>query len=536
MNEPHNTQIADIKLPKLPWAALISGSLLALMMTGFVALASFSFTKKQADIYNLNLSSAQTIANIRYYDELLTMTARIFAATGNSKWEKRYNDVLPKFFAEIDQAKIIAPKADSDIFAATTGVASEKLATLETEAFSLSKAGKSTEALALLLGKTYETQQQANAAGIHTYFGAMNRKVAIENAKVSKLSQQIIYVTCTALLLFLVICIYFYAKLSSWHRGAIKLLDTYKSDVASAAARDLLAFEAQKALADSKQEELLRADRIASAAIIFESAVKSKMLDINTDSSRQVELSNELRAEATSSSDKMIRRMSETKAAVESMAAATEELTASIAEINGLVMESKSIAEGATGEVGNANSKMASLTEAAGRISDISKLITEITSRTNLLALNATIEAARAGESGRGFAVVANEVKSLARQTAGATDEIDALIIELQNAATESIQAVVAISTTIADIDIRVSTIAAAVQQQNNAAIDMASNAQSAHGYVDDFERFFVTTNTTVANANDFADSQSENLSNLGNKLGAIVEDVNRFLDQLRAA
>ena len=117
---------------------------------------------------------------------------------------------------------------------------------------------------------------------------------------------------------------------------------------------------------------------------------------------------------------------------VRSVAAATEEMTGSIAEISRQVHESNRIAGEAVNQAEVTNARINELSKAALRIGDVVNLITTIAEQTNLLALNATIEAARAGDSGRGFAVVAQEVKALAAQTAKATNEISSQIAGMQ--------------------------------------------------------------------------------------------------------
>ncbi|MEY9464436.1 methyl-accepting chemotaxis protein [Bradyrhizobium ottawaense] len=164
---------------------------------------------------------------------------------------------------------------------------------------------------------------------------------------------------------------------------------------------------------------------------------------------------------------------------VATVASAAEQLASSIAEISRQVAGSTTSTGRAVDEANRAGSEIRSLADAALRIGDVVKLISEIAEQTNLLALNATIEAAR-GEAGRGFAVVASEVKSLANQTAKATEEISAKVGEMQQSTTNSVVAVEAIAQTIAEIDGITASIAASIEEQGTATREIARNVQEA--------------------------------------------------------
>ena len=144
----------------------------------------------------------------------------------------------------------------------------------------------------------------------------------------------------------------------------------------------------------------------------------------------------------------------------------------SISEITRRVQESNGIAAEAVKQAAATDQRIAELSEAGARIGDVVKLITSIAEQTNLLALNATIEAARAGDAGRGFAVVAQEVKSLAGQTAKATEEISSQIANMQLATEESVGAIKAIGQTIERISDIATSISAAVEQQRGATAE----------------------------------------------------------------
>ncbi len=162
---------------------------------------------------------------------------------------------------------------------------------------------------------------------------------------------------------------------------------------------------------------------------------------------------------------------------VQAVAAAAEEMAASVEEITRRVAEAADVARRAVAEAKATDSTVRGLAEAASRIGDVVRLIGEIAGQTNLLALNATIEAARAGEAGKGFAVVASEVKSLAGQTAKATEEIGRQISEMQGATTQAVDAIRAIGTTVDRTSDIATAIAAAVEEQGATTREIARSA-----------------------------------------------------------
>jgi len=162
------------------------------------------------------------------------------------------------------------------------------------------------------------------------------------------------------------------------------------------------------------------------------------------------------------------------------MVAAADRLADSIEEISRQVRHSTEISAEAVESQKRTDALVQGLAAAVGKIGEVSALITDIASQTNLLALNATIEAARAGEAGKGFAVVANEVKSLANQTARATEEIGAQITTVQEATRDAIVAIEQIGSTIATINAVAAAIASAVENQQGATAEIARNARDA--------------------------------------------------------
>ena len=165
---------------------------------------------------------------------------------------------------------------------------------------------------------------------------------------------------------------------------------------------------------------------------------------------------------------------------VHTVAAASEEMAASIREIRRNADHANHVAQSAVEAAQTANGSIRSLSEAAARIGEVVRLINAIASQTNLLALNATIEAARAGEAGRGFAVVANEVKQLAAQTARATDEIQGQVGTMQEATDQAVVAIEAVVSRIAEVDQSSASIQTAIEEQDSTTQEIARNVQEA--------------------------------------------------------
>jgi methyl-accepting chemotaxis protein len=284
--------------------------------------------------------------------------------------------------------------------------------------------------------------------------------------------------------------------------------------------------------AERKQGMLRLADN-------FEAGIKGV---VNSVASQATEMQSSAEAmthtaeQATQQATAVAASVEEASVNVQTVASSAEELSSSVLEIGRQVEQSSKIAAQAVVEADKTNATVEGLNKTAQRIGEVVQLIETIASQTNLLALNATIEAARAGDAGKGFAVVASEVKSLASQTAKATEDIRAQIGDIQGATGHTVEAIRSISATIRQMSEIATSIASAVEQQGAATREIATNVhQAAQGTSD------IATNIegVSRSASDTGAAAAQVLSaagELSKQSETLRRDVDEFLATVRAA
>jgi methyl-accepting chemotaxis protein len=311
-------------------------------------------------------------------------------------------------------------------------------------------------------------------------------------------------------------------------------VEEFKLQAIAKAERDAAAQDAQ-----NKEASAARRAELIHFADDFETAVGSIVSNVSAAAGHLESAAGRLTrtAETTQSLSSQVAGASEEASnTIQSVASATEELSTSVEEIGRQARESNRIAEAAVVQAQETDGRIGKLSRAAQEIGDVVKLITAIAEQTNLLALNATIEAARAGDAGRGFAVVASEVKSLASQTAKATDEISNHIASMQQATQESVAAIKEIGTTIGQISNIASSIATAVEQQGSATQEIARNVQNVAAGTQEAAVNIVQVNRGAAETGSASEEVLNSATALSSESARLRAELDRFMQNIRAA
>lgn len=320
-----------------------------------------------------------------------------------------------------------------------------------------------------------------------------------------------------------------------------------RNDEIGAIAAALLVFKAnaierqrlEHEVRQGTQAQLDRGVALETAIASFEESVGNVIQMVTSASTQMDEAAQSLGAtaqEAVELTTSISAATTEAALSVQAVAAASDQLSHSISEITSQISSSSTIAEEAVAEAEITATHFIALAKSADRIGSVLQIITNIAEQTNLLALNATIEAAHAGESGRGFAVVAAEVKTLAQQTARATQDIAAQITAMQDAMRNVDTALASIGDTIVRVRDNGTAIAAAVEEQSFATAEISKNVQEAANGTEDVSRNLVGV-TGATNATHVASSQLMGMAReLATQSALLRERMNGFVETVRAA
>ena len=296
---------------------------------------------------------------------------------------------------------------------------------------------------------------------------------------------------------------------------------------------------AEQASAERNRMSEERRNELLTLASRLESEVKT-VVETVTGSAAQMHDTAKAMAEVASSANTEAGSAASASAqashGVHSVAAAAEELSASISEIGRKVGESATVAAVAVQEAESTRATMHALADAAQKIGDVLKMIQAVAAQTNLLALNATIEAARAGEAGKGFAVVASEVKALASQTATATEEISGQIRAIQDTTRDAVAAIERIGATISKISEISTAVSSAVEQQDATTREMAHNVTTVAQSTSVVSEKVAGLASAAGETGQAADMVRDHAGELKHQADALRIQVDQFLTRVRAA
>jgi methyl-accepting chemotaxis protein len=419
-----------------------------------IALVSIWFlTEKQNETRRIREASiAKMIESVAYYDEVLTMSARVGALSGDAEWQKRYDEAVPKLTVAIDGLVASAPEAVGKRFLAETGKANDALIEIETEAFKRAAEGKQEDAFNLLVSPQYITLKDELVKGSDVFMAAVTAFVEQEAAR-ERRNVQLVLAACV--LFGLGITILAMMRLRTTMTTTLKALSSTEQSLEKrngeiAAFADVAATSASATLAEL--DGMKRPTETLRDQVIMAQTVCSALMESST-SANDLLLRSKLRFET----------FNET---LISIAVAMDQSR----DVSGTTAKGAALANKAAHE----------LSERAHAISEIVSIISGIASQTNLLALNATIEAARAGDAGRGFAVVASEVKSLAAQTTEATEAVARTVADIEAGMTHVLNAIDSISISIGELAKNANTSSQSIADQREASTAILSDFSAA--------------------------------------------------------
>lgn len=274
------------------------------------------------------------------------------------------------------------------------------------------------------------------------------------------------------------------------------------------------------------------ADELLSSVGNIVQTVSSASVQLNSAAHVMTEISEKTQSQAES----VGRASSEAATNVQSVAASTEEMTATFGEINRRMTTSSENTRQAVERVAVTTDQIEKLAEKTETIGTIVKMISEIAEQTNLLALNATIESARAGDAGKGFAVVASEVKELANQTAKATESINEQIEAIQDMTQGAVGSISEINTAVLGLQELSSEIAAAMEEQDTVTQEIARNIQEAASGAEQVSSGISVVSDGAVEAGSSADQVTSAASELADKSEELTASIETFLAKVRAA
>lgn len=282
-------------------------------------------------------------------------------------------------------------------------------------------------------------------------------------------------------------------------------------------------------LKQQRKEEVVESFRIALERNV--GMLSDQSSEMRSSSQRLFSVANHATEEADSAGD----ASASASENVQTVASAAEELSASIESINEQSIRASTLVHSTEQIARDTDEKVVALAKSAEQIGEVLNLIRDIADQTNLLALNATIEAARAGEMGRGFAVVATEVKTLASQTAKATEDISRQISGIQSSTRGTVESIGAITSAVKEVSTLTTSISDSVSEQQTATAEIARAAQAAYGQTDKAAQSVSSVSGAISETTSEASAVNQSSELLARVTSELSTEVDQFLSNIEA-
>jgi methyl-accepting chemotaxis protein len=504
---------------------------LTFILSGVMVAERHSMQREILALSEKRAAAEKHIGEVIYFDELLTMSARMAAATGKPEWVSRYDEGIPKITAALDALNALAPADIAQRLKDSTSAANDELVKIETAIFEKVKAADLAGAQALFDG-TYDKHKEVLTAGSDAFNAELLSSIKTEQ---SAIQQRFLTLVAGGGLVVLLL-------LGAWimlFRNMRKTANIMQNSDSSRQRAEAERSEILERQALDQEAKLRRALEIESRIDTFASQVEAAFANGDGNAER-------LRGAASDMAG-LARAASLISADVATASASARDLILSSSGMfDQLNLEFDSVVATATksvdrsresvAEAERANAAVKLLSERIASVGAVIGMISSIAEQTNLLALNATIEAARAGDAGRGFAVVAGEVKSLAQQTSVSTERIVATVKDIEQGFADVVKAIEASLTSISELSGAAAQVEVSVDRQRKAssailadvrnAADIAARVTEEGGRAGEANRQSTESAQTLKHAiDDMAGASAQLQGNIG-----------RFLKDLRAA